>query len=243
MGIEASLIVNGNNFDTYGSRRRGLSGMSVCAKVVPGKMGSCNWDSHLRLLLNGTDFPSAGQFNGRCDPRFDPDDRNSCASCKLSTAHLTFYDGCRHACRPACSVQPQAPCRRPRAGLPLLPWRRRRRAAFAGLPPTHTCMTCHSQLFTNAAMLAPVRKSLAKGVPLRWNRVYLLPDYVYFDHSVHVRNGIGCTTCHGDDEQHAADGEKDAPDDGLVPRLPPRPWRPYAPRGGDLRSRTARCRQ
>ncbi|MDN5928471.1 MAG: cytochrome C [Hyphomicrobiales bacterium] len=71
-------------------------------------------------------------------------------------------------------------------------------AAFAGLPPTHTCMTCHSQLFTNAAMLAPVRKSLANGVPLHWNRVYRLPDYVYFDHSVHIRNGIGCTTCHGD---------------------------------------------
>ncbi|MBN9076976.1 MAG: cytochrome C [Rhizobiales bacterium 65-79] len=72
------------------------------------------------------------------------------------------------------------------------------KVAFAGLPPTHTCMTCHSQLFTNAAMLAPVRQSLATGIPIRWNRVYRLPDYVYFDHSVHIRNGIGCTTCHGD---------------------------------------------
>ncbi|MGN6470275.1 MAG: cytochrome c3 family protein [Rhizobiaceae bacterium] len=71
-------------------------------------------------------------------------------------------------------------------------------ADFAGLPPTRTCMTCHSQLFTNAAMLAPVRQSLATGIPIHWNRVYQLPDYVYFDHSVHIRNGIGCTTCHGD---------------------------------------------
>jgi hypothetical protein len=70
-------------------------------------------------------------------------------------------------------------------------------SAFAGLPPTRTCMTCHSQLYTNAAMLAPVRQSLAEGKPIRWVRVNALPDYVYFDHSVHVANGIGCTTCHG----------------------------------------------
>jgi hypothetical protein len=71
------------------------------------------------------------------------------------------------------------------------------KAAFAGLPPTHTCMTCHSQLFTNAAMLAPVRRSLAEKKPIHWNKVNRLPDYVYFDHSVHINNGIGCTTCHG----------------------------------------------
>jgi hypothetical protein len=70
-------------------------------------------------------------------------------------------------------------------------------AAFAGLPPTTTCMTCHSQLFTNAAMLAPVRDSLAEHKPIRWQRVHRLPDYVYFDHSVHIHNGIGCSTCHG----------------------------------------------
>jgi hypothetical protein len=71
-------------------------------------------------------------------------------------------------------------------------------AAFAGLPPTHICMTCHSQLWTNAAMLAPVRESLATGTPIHWQRVNWLPDFVFFDHSVHVNNGIGCTTCHGD---------------------------------------------
>jgi hypothetical protein len=71
------------------------------------------------------------------------------------------------------------------------------KADFAGLPPTHTCMTCHSQLWTQAEMLAPVRKSLADDRPLRWNRVTKLPDYVYFNHSVHIKNGVGCTTCHG----------------------------------------------
>ncbi|MGN6551045.1 MAG: cytochrome c3 family protein [Pararhizobium sp.] len=72
------------------------------------------------------------------------------------------------------------------------------KASFAGIPPTSTCMTCHSQLWTNAKVLAPVRQSLAENKPLHWNRVYKLPDYVYFDHSVHIKNGVGCTSCHGD---------------------------------------------
>lgn len=67
----------------------------------------------------------------------------------------------------------------------------------AGMPPTETCMTCHSQIWTNAAMLAPVRNSLANDQPLLWRRIYKLPDYVYFDHSIHVAKGIGCTECHG----------------------------------------------
>jgi hypothetical protein len=70
-------------------------------------------------------------------------------------------------------------------------------AQTAGLPATETCMTCHSQIWTNAAMLAPVRQSLADNKPLRWRRVYTLPDYVYFDHSIHVAKGVGCTECHG----------------------------------------------
>ncbi len=68
---------------------------------------------------------------------------------------------------------------------------------FAGLPATHICMSCHSQLWTQAPMLAPVRESLADGQPIHWQRVNTLPGYVYFDHSVHVANGVGCTTCHG----------------------------------------------
>ena len=72
---------------------------------------------------------------------------------------------------------------------------------FAGVPPTETCMTCHSQIWTNAAMLAPVRASLAQDKPLRWQRVNALPGYVYFDHSIHVAKGVGCTTCHGPVDQ------------------------------------------
>jgi hypothetical protein len=71
------------------------------------------------------------------------------------------------------------------------------RSAIAGVPPTHTCMTCHSQLYTQAAMLEPIRTSLARDEPMHWQRVNVLPDFVYFDHSIHVAKGIGCTTCHG----------------------------------------------
>ena len=71
------------------------------------------------------------------------------------------------------------------------------KSSFAGLPPTTTCMTCHSQLFTNEPMLAPVRQSLAERMPIHWQRVHRLPDYVYFDHSIHIAKGVGCTTCHG----------------------------------------------
>jgi hypothetical protein len=71
------------------------------------------------------------------------------------------------------------------------------KSAFAGMPPTKTCMTCHSQIWKQSPMLAPVRKSLADDVPLAWNRVNRTPDFVFFDHSVHVNHGIGCATCHG----------------------------------------------
>lgn len=70
--------------------------------------------------------------------------------------------------------------------------------AKATVPTTEVCMTCHSQIWTNAQMLAPVRNSLATGTPLVWSRVNRLPDYVYFDHHVHVRNGVPCAACHGD---------------------------------------------
>ena len=70
-------------------------------------------------------------------------------------------------------------------------------SAFAGMPATETCMTCHSQLWTDAPMLAPVRQSLASGKPIEWRRVHDLPDFVYFDHSIHVNKGIGCSSCHG----------------------------------------------
>ncbi len=67
----------------------------------------------------------------------------------------------------------------------------------AGLPATEVCMTCHSQIWTGAPMLAPVRQSLATNAPLQWQRVSRLPDYVYFNHSIHVARGVPCETCHG----------------------------------------------
>jgi Cytochrome c7 and related cytochrome c len=70
-------------------------------------------------------------------------------------------------------------------------------SSSAGLPPTYTCMTCHSQIWTNAALLAPVRESLANGSPIVWHRITDLPDYVYFDHSIHIAKGVGCESCHG----------------------------------------------
>ena len=70
-------------------------------------------------------------------------------------------------------------------------------SSFAGLPPTETCMSCHTQIWSDSPMLEPVRASFRTGTPLRWTRVHDLPDYVYFDHSIHVHKGIGCASCHG----------------------------------------------
>jgi len=68
---------------------------------------------------------------------------------------------------------------------------------FAGLPSSDTCLTCHSQLYTDAKVLAPLRESAATGKPIAWRRVHELPDFVYFDHSVHVAKGVACIECHG----------------------------------------------
>ena len=70
-------------------------------------------------------------------------------------------------------------------------------SSFAGIPPTETCMTCHSQVWTGAALLQPVRDSWANDEPLKWTRVHDTPDFVYFNHSIHVNKGMGCTECHG----------------------------------------------
>jgi Cytochrome c7 and related cytochrome c len=70
-------------------------------------------------------------------------------------------------------------------------------SGFAGIPPTKTCINCHSQIWTNAALLEPVRESFRTGKSLQWTRVNQLPDFVYFDHSIHINKGVGCTTCHG----------------------------------------------
>jgi Cytochrome c7 and related cytochrome c len=70
-------------------------------------------------------------------------------------------------------------------------------SSFAGLPPTKTCMNCHSQIWVGSDMLEPVRHSYRTGEPLQWHRVYNLPGFVYFDHSIHVQKGVGCSSCHG----------------------------------------------
>jgi len=69
--------------------------------------------------------------------------------------------------------------------------------AYAGIPPTKTCMNCHSQIWTNADMLEPVRASFRTDQSIRWVKVHDLPDFVYFNHSIHVQKGIGCASCHG----------------------------------------------
>ncbi|HYF48413.1 MAG TPA: cytochrome c3 family protein [Planctomycetota bacterium] len=69
--------------------------------------------------------------------------------------------------------------------------------AFAGMPTTETCMSCHSQIWTGAAMLEPVRASWNTRQPLSWNRVHDLGDFAYFNHSIHIAKGVGCSTCHG----------------------------------------------
>jgi Cytochrome c7 and related cytochrome c len=70
-------------------------------------------------------------------------------------------------------------------------------SSFAGIPPTKTCMNCHSQIWQTAPILEPVRASFRDNRPLHWTRVHDLPDFVYFNHSIHVKKGMGCETCHG----------------------------------------------
>ena len=70
-------------------------------------------------------------------------------------------------------------------------------SSFAVIPPTKTCMNCHSQIWQSAPILEPVRASFREDKPMTWIRVHDLPDFVYFNHSIHVKKGMGCETCHG----------------------------------------------
>jgi hypothetical protein len=70
-------------------------------------------------------------------------------------------------------------------------------SAFAGIPPTKTCMNCHSQMWVGSRTLEPVRDSYRTGQSIAWQRVHNLPQFVYFDHSIHVNKGVGCASCHG----------------------------------------------
>jgi hypothetical protein len=71
------------------------------------------------------------------------------------------------------------------------------KSSFAGVPPTKTCMNCHSQIWSNADLLQPVRLSYVQDRSLQWTRIHDLPDYVYFSHEIHIAKGIGCASCHG----------------------------------------------
>lgn len=70
-------------------------------------------------------------------------------------------------------------------------------AASAGIPPTQTCMNCHNQLYADQEYLEPIRASYRDNKPIKWERVHDLPGYAYFNHSIHVAKGVGCSTCHG----------------------------------------------
>jgi hypothetical protein len=74
-------------------------------------------------------------------------------------------------------------------------------SSYAGVPPTETCMTCHSQIWTDAKLLQPVRDSAKNNKPLVWQQVTSIPNYVYFNHSAHVNRGVACISCHGQVEQ------------------------------------------
>lgn len=71
-------------------------------------------------------------------------------------------------------------------------------SSSAGMPPTQTCMNCHSQIWADSPYLEPVRASYRENKPIEWNRVHDLPEFAYFNHSIHVNKGVGCSSCHGD---------------------------------------------
>jgi len=77
-------------------------------------------------------------------------------------------------------------------------------SGYANIPPTKTCMNCHSQIWVGSKMLEPVRESYRSGKSLEWNKIHRLSDFVYFDHSIHVTKGIGCVSCHGRVDQMQA---------------------------------------
>ena len=70
-------------------------------------------------------------------------------------------------------------------------------SASAGIPPTQTCMNCHNQLWAETPYLEPVRASFRENRPIQWERVHDLPQFAYFNHSIHIAKGVGCSTCHG----------------------------------------------
>ena len=96
------------------------------------------------------------------------------------------------------------------------------KSGMAALPPTETCMNCHTAILPNSAKLAPVRESYTSGMPIPWVKVHDIADYVYFNHSAHVNAGVGCVECHGRVDQMEVVADRQAAEHGLVPGLPPR---------------------
>ena len=94
-------------------------------------------------------------------------------------------------------------------------------SSFANIPPTKTCMNCHSQIWITSPTLEPVRASFRTGASIQWTRVNDLPDFVYFNHSIHVNKGVGCESCHGRVDQMPLTWQANLAADGVVPRLPP----------------------
>jgi hypothetical protein len=78
------------------------------------------------------------------------------------------------------------------------------RSPNASIPPTSLCLNCHSQVWNKSPLLEPVRQSFFQNKPLEWRRVYRVPDFVYFNHAIHVNKGVGCVSCHGRVDQMAA---------------------------------------
>ena len=96
--------------------------------------------------------------------------------------------------------------------------------ATAGIPPTWTCMTCHSQIWKDSPMLEPARASLSDNKSIVWTRVNRLPDYVYFNHSIHVTKGVGCSSCHGNmKEMQLTSRKRNGFEMQLLPELSPQP--------------------
>jgi cytochrome c7-like protein len=77
------------------------------------------------------------------------------------------------------------------------------RSSTAGIPAASMCVPCHSDTWMKSPQLAPIRQSVATNRPIQWNRVHILPDFVYFDHAIHVAKGVGCESCHGRVDQMA----------------------------------------
>jgi hypothetical protein len=111
-------------------------------------------------------------------------------------------------------------------------------AASAGIPSTTVCMNCHKQIWADSPYLQPVRASLETGKPIEWIRVHDLPDYVYFNHSIHVNKGVGCSTCQpGRSDAHCLRGSDAA--DGMASRMPPGAAKDFASSKGHLQHELA----